>query len=329
LDTQVAAELTTVISPRRWLFLPLEIKARELHASTLLALVAAERGWGAVIGTKPATRGARDVLPRGTFLEKTAQASRVPTFQRAVDAGHRVSALCEEGLLYLEKDYYLQRRVAPAAFDVIDHFFAWGARQAEDVGQRNGKVVVSGNPRVDIVRPEWRQVFLPGARRIQERFGRVILVNTKFPVVNHALPSLLDVRHGVAPTGANAALWQGYVNLQRQVMPHFLGMLPRLAAVFPHHTIVIRTHPSESREPWIDRARGLSNVRVIEEGSANEWMLASEITIQNNCSTGIEAYLLGKPAISYRPFKDAAFSLISPALNVLVRDRCSINTLHT
>jgi surface carbohydrate biosynthesis protein len=294
----------TLVSPRRWLFLPLETKGRELHANLLLSLIAAERGWGVVIGNKAATRGERGRLPRGTFLEKTAQASRVATMHKAKQAGHRVSALCEEGLLYLNKEYYKARRVSPAALDAVDYFFAWGVRHAEGLDEGRGKVVVSGNPRVDTLRPEWRGMFLPAARRIQERFGRVILVNTKFPVVNHAMPSLLDVRHGGIATGTNADLWNRYVNFQARVLPYFLGMLPRLSAAFPQHTIVIRPHPSENLAPWSEKARDLPNVKVIYEGSANEWILASDVTIQNNCSTGVEAFLLDKPAVSYRPFKD-------------------------
>ncbi len=45
-------------------------------------------------------------------------------------------------------------------------------------------------------------------------------------------------------------------------------------------------------------------MHVTNEGSANEWILASEAAIQNNCQTGVEAYVLAKPTVSYRPFQD-------------------------
>ncbi|MGE3841785.1 MAG: surface carbohydrate biosynthesis protein [Vicinamibacterales bacterium] len=292
------------VSPRRWLILPLEIKARELHAKMLLALVAAERGWGVIVGDKLATRGARDVLPRGTFLEKSIQPGREASIFKAIGVGHRVSTTCEEGLLYLQKDYYKERRISRPAFDAIDYFFAWGTRHAEDVDDGSGKVVSSGNPRMDVLRPEWRDVFMPAARRIQERYGKIILVNSRFPVVSHALPSLLNVRHGAAPTGDNEQIWRRYVALQGELFPYFLGVLPRLSETFPEHTIVVRPHPAENPTPWLERAGELSNVKVIYEGSANEWILASDVAIQNNCFTGVEAYLLDKPSISYRPFRD-------------------------
>ncbi len=292
------------VSPRRWLILPLEIKARELHAKMLLALVAAERGWGVVVGDKLATRGARNVLPRGTFLEKSIQPGREASIFKAIAAGHRVSTTCEEGLLYLEKDYYKERRISRPAFDVIDYFFAWGARHAEDVDDGGGKVMSSGNPRLDVLRPEWREVFMPAARRIQARHGRIILVNSRFPIVSHALPSLLNVRHGAAPTGESEQLWRRYVALQTALFPPFLAMLPRLSAAFADHTIVVRPHPAENPAPWLERSDALSNVKVIYEGSANEWILASDVAIQNNCFTGVESYLLDRPSISYRPVID-------------------------
>lgn len=292
------------ISSRRWLILPLEIKARELYAKVLLALVAAERGWGVVVGNKIATRGARDVLPKGVFLEKSVQPGWEDTIFKTRRAGHRVSVSCEEGLLYLTKEYYRQRRISVSAFDKIDHFFAWGVRHAADLDDFGDKIVIAGNPRVDTLRPEWRGVFRPAATAIRARYGRIILLNCRFPVANHALPSLLEVRHGAPPTGDNEDLWRRCIDLQAQMFPEFLRALPRLSKAFPSHTIVVRPHPLESDTPWIERARGLSNVQVTNEGSANEWILASEVAIQNNCQTGVEAYLLDQPSVSYRPFKD-------------------------
>ena len=39
---------------------------------------------------------------------------------------------------------------------------------------------------------------------------------------------------------------------------------------------------------------------------------ARNLLIHNNCTTGVEAYLLGKTAISYRPLCDPRFDLLLP-----------------
>ena len=60
------------------------------------------------------------------------------------------------------------------------------------------------------------------------------------------------------------------------------------------HQIIIRPHPSESHDPWRQLAAELPNVSVVYEGNVAEWLLAAELLIHNNCTTGVEAYLLGR-----------------------------------
>jgi hypothetical protein len=42
-------------------------------------------------------------------------------------------------------------------------------------------------------------------------------------------------------------------------------------------------------------------VRVTNEGNVVPWILASQAVIHNGCTTGVEAYVLGVAAVSYRP----------------------------
>jgi surface carbohydrate biosynthesis protein len=309
------------VSDRRWLILPVETKARELHAKMLLALIAAERGWGVLIGNKSALRSAQADLPRGTFLEKGVAPATTATIKFARSVGNRVSALCEEGLLYLSQEDYGQRRLAPQSVAALDFFFAWGARQADDVvavmERDRDKVVISGNPRLDLLRPEWRGIFDKSARAIRDRFGPTILVNTKFALVNNAVREIRDYTDHLKAAGKikskeHEQLWRRYAAVQQRVLPCFLDLLPILSKEFPDHTIIVRPHPSERDEPWIKKAAGLPNVRATYGGNVHEWILAADAVIQNNCTTGIEAFLLDKPTISYRPFKDDGVELELP-----------------
>ena len=53
---------------RRWLFLPIETKVRELDGKLLLAATAAERGWGVILGHKD-NLAAETADMRGIVLE--------------------------------------------------------------------------------------------------------------------------------------------------------------------------------------------------------------------------------------------------------------------
>lgn len=291
----------------------METKARELHAKMLLGLVAAEQGWGVLIGSKSAVRNTQSYLPRGTFLEKGIAPGAVTTIERARSHGHRVSAVCEEGLLYFTPEDNRARRLDSQSMEAIDYFFAWGARHAADVRsvieRGSEKVVVSGNPRLDLVRPEWRGVFAVAARQIRERYGPIILLNTKFPMVNNIVRTIGDYTDYLKSVGKikspeHEALWRRFVAVQQHVFPRMHRLVPALARAFQSHTIILRPHPSEDNAPWVETAKGLPNVEVVYEGNVLEWLMAADVAIQNNCLTAIEAFLLGKPAVSYRPFKD-------------------------
>lgn len=301
------------ISERRWLLLPVETKARELTAKTLLACVAAERGWGAIVGKKNTVRGKQERLPRGAFIEKSISPGRIADIEKANQCGNRVTSWCEEGLLYLNREGYSQGRLEPQSYEAIDYFFAWGKQQADDVAKSVGaieKIVLSGNPRFDLLRPELRGIFAQAADEIKKRHGKIILITSRFSDVNINL-NIPDFDYvswlcseGKITSKEQEALTRRFIQLNEKLFSSFLELMPALAKTFIDHVIVIRPHPSENHEPWIEKTKNLSNVKVIYEGSINEWSLAADVVISNNCTTGVEAFLLDRPVISYRPIKD-------------------------
>ncbi len=301
------------IGKRRWLFLPVETIARELTAKTLLACAIAERGWGVIVGEKKVVRGKQEKLPRGTFIEKSISPGRIADIEKAHAAGNRVSAWCEEGLVYINRDEYGQRRLEPQSFQAIDYFFAWGRQQAEDITAILGpsdKIILSGNPRFDLLRPELRNIFAPSAQKIKEKFGKIILINTKFSDVNNNrdIPDFDFVSYlcsaGKIRTKEVESLMRRYIGFNRKIFQLFQELVPVLSRKYSEHTIIVRPHPSESHAPWLELSRDLPNVQVIFEGNVNEWLMAADIMIHNNCTTGIEAFLLDRPSISYRPLQD-------------------------
>lgn len=304
----------TEVTKRRWLLIPVETKARELAAKTLLACAAAEKGWGVIVGEKKIVRGKQDRLPRGTFIEKSISPGRISDIERAKSAGNRVSAWCEEGLIYINREEYAQRRLEAESFAAVDYFFAWGKQQANDLAEilgANEKVIISGNPRFDLLRPELRGIFTRSASEIRRRFGNIILINTKFSDVNnnrniHGFDFVSFLcSEGKIRTRETENLMRRYVRFNEKIFSCFQKLVPVLAREFGNKMIIIRPHPSESHAPWLELAKKLPNVKVIFEGNVSEWLLAADIMIHNNCTTGVEAFLLERPSISYRPLQDA------------------------
>jgi surface carbohydrate biosynthesis protein len=296
-------------SQPKWLLLPIETKARELSSKGLLACAAAEKGWRVVTGDSVALRRRIAALPRGLFLDKSVAPSRASVFPFYRSLGHRVAAWCEEGLVFADEAEYLRRKISPAALGCVEAFFAWGEYQAglvaRHVPEEKARLVVSGNPRMDLLRRELRPLIEPGAARLRREFGAYVLINTNFSVCNHMTgdgASRIGLKAaGKVVTAEDEAFCNDRISHKRRIMQALMELLPVLATTFPDIRFIVRPHPSENHDTWRSCTGGHANMSVIYEGSSLPWNMGAVAVVHNSCTTGLEAYLLGRPVISYRP----------------------------
>lgn len=320
------------VSPRRWILLPLgfALKAREFHGNALLAFEAAERGWGVIMGSKAIRYNGS--LPRGMLIEKNIAPGTERKIAVSLSLGQRLSACDEEGLVYNNAEEYGRRKIEKPTYDLLEMFFCWGRHQAGDlIGKLNcdgKKIVIAGNPRFDLHRPELRGVFADRVSEIKREHGPFILINTKFSHYNGyysaeaAIPKMRAL--GKVNNAEQEAEALGQIAFHRAGFHGFVDLVAALSRQFPHYNVVLRPHPSERHETWKAETATLPNVKVICEGNVVEWILAADACVHNNCTTGVESYLLGKPAISYRPVCDPQFDLYLP--NVLSTEAFDLAT---
>ena len=308
------------MTDRSWMLLPIEIKAREFDAKILQSAVAAERGFDVVLGEQNAMIRQMRSLPRGVYIDKSVARTKTQPFQRLRAAGNSVAAWCEEGLVYIDRDTYLHERVSEASLALADMFFAWGPVQANDVGSHvsaaKDKILVTGNPRFDVLRPELRGLFDRERDALRQRFGRYILVATNFGRYNHFMGYDFHLaalkKRGTITTPEQIAFYRRWREYLGELYRGFALALPVLARAFPDHHIVVRPHPSEDHEAWRRETHGLDAVTVAFDGSAIPWIAGADALIHNSCTTGVEAYLLGKPVIAFRPATDDTYDSYLP-----------------
>jgi len=307
------------VSPRRWLLLPIEYKVRELDGSAILAFEAAERGWGTILGSKTSIRSGVN-LPRGILNERWIEPGSSKRILASQALGQKLSAWCEEGLVYPSAEHYGRYKVEKKSLDLLEAFFVWGQNQYDDMvnklGCRRDNMVVSGNPRFDLHRSDMRGVLAMRAETIRSEYSPFILINTQFPFFNgyYSLATIQKKwsKSGRFRTKEDEIKMQDRIRYDGQLFAKFVDLTAKLSRQFPAYTIVIRPHPSEKAASWAAETAPLSNVRVIHQGNVAEWLIASEVCIHTNCTTGVEAYLLNKPAISYRPVCDSRFDKFLP-----------------
>ena len=102
--------------------------------------------------------------------------------------GHEIVAWEEEALVRFGPEDYYRRRLSEKAVGLVSHLFAWGEDDAEVFRKYPAypgtPIHVTGNPRIDLMRPDVRGYFDSEVADIRRRFGDPVLVNTNFGFVN-------------------------------------------------------------------------------------------------------------------------------------------------
>jgi surface carbohydrate biosynthesis protein len=302
------------MSTIRHLLIPVENQVRELDPKLLLACIAARRGFTSVIGSRREMEMRIDSFPRSVYLSKSMTVRSLLFFWVAVKYGHEIITWDEEALVHLPPETYYSRRLHPAAIRRVSHLFAWGEENAELWRQypqlpEGIPIHVTGNPRSDLLRPQMHPYYAAEVAAIRREFGDFILVNTNFNHVNAfgADMNLFKPAHpgqrprfGRGARGMSREYAEGLRDHKRAVMADFERMIPGLEEDFPEVTIIVRPHPTESHEPYRRIAQACRRVRVTNQGNVVPWLLSARALIHNGCTTGIEAFELGVPALSYR-----------------------------
>jgi surface carbohydrate biosynthesis protein len=311
----------------RWLLLPCLNKVREFDGKLLLAATAAERGWGVIVGYKGFVNL---VETRGAVIEMSFKSGNL---ERHARIGRKICAWDEEGLVFPSAEDYCQRRLLESSIRRLDMAFLWGQNQKEVIQTcrklSEDKFRVTGNPRFDMLRPDLVTFYARDVKRLTERYGRFVLLNTNFATVNEyrgrefTLQKLKDKQTII--TAEQEQDQRARERYEAAIMRSFVELMPILSEEFRDHTILIRPHPSEDFDAWRTQTQGLSNVSVVHEGDVTPWLLAARVTIHNSCTTGVQSYLLGKPAVAYKPLESALYDKDLPnSLSIAARNAAEL-----
>jgi surface carbohydrate biosynthesis protein len=304
------------------LLVPVENQVRELDPKLLLACVAAERGFSSVIGSRREMEFNIDLFPHSIYLSKSMTIRSLLFFRIARRFDVEIVTWDEEALVHLPPETYFSRRLDPRAIKYVSHLFAWGEDNARLWRQYahlpDGLPIhVTGNPRSDMLRTEIRHFYQREVEKIQTRYGDFILVNTNFNHVNAFGPDMnlfkpmnnssRKAKFGRAARGMSREYAEGLRDHKQAVFSDFQSMILKLDQAFPENTIVVRPHPTENHEVYRRIADQCQRVHVTNDGNVVPWLMATKAVIHNGCTTGVEAYVTGTPAISYRASIDETY----------------------
>jgi len=298
------------------LYLPITSQPRELDSKMLLALFARDQGLNPVLGYKSAFQARLRNLPPGVFLAHNAR-QKSENLERLRKFGHRILVLDEEALVRQSDEIFLKKHPKDA-FDCVDHILTWGEDDLR-LWKRSGfdlrcDVSIAGNPRIDTMRKELHPIYARDVADIHARFGRYVLLNTNFPTVNNLTPQGGGVRLAAwGLEGGGKQVEQDFLHNKRAMYEKFIETVPHLADAISPLTLVIRPHPNEDHEPWKLAVIRSSNAHVVFEGGVVPWIMGASALVHNNCTTAVEAAVLGIPILNFRPWRSQFDNALSHA----------------
>lgn len=211
--------------------------------------------------------------------------------------GARIVVLDTEGIAGRTMDEYAGLVARMNCAELVDRYLLWGNSQS-DAFVRGGvlpaeRIVVTGCPRYDFCAQPWRSILEPPS----EFAPGFVLVNTNFPIVNPRFSqgSEAEVEAAIA-VGFERDHAQSYLEAARPACAQMQATIGRLALRFPKVQFVVRPHPFENVGAY--EALGAPNVAVRQVGTSLEWLSAAALLVHMNCSTSIEAVMLGCEPVS-------------------------------
>jgi len=298
------------------LIIPVENQVRELDAKLLLACIAVERGYPVIIGSRTYCHFEIASMSRGVYMAKSTRSLSNLMFRMIRMLGHDIVCWEEEALVHPPGEIFYSLRLSPVTIKLVSHIFAWGQENAELIKgyehlPEGVPVHITGNPRGDMLRSEFRPYFDEDVRKLKEKYDDFILINTNFSDVNPFIPAVglflpshrsgESPRFGQAGKGMTLEFAEGLRDHKQQILDAFNKMIPELQQHFPDMNIVIRPHPSEKCDVYNQLAGRYDQIFVTNEGNIIPWLLATKVMVHNGCTTGMEAYRLQVPAVSYLP----------------------------
>lgn len=306
------------------LIIPVESQVREMDAKLLLACCAVERGYRVVIGSRAYVHFAMADFPRGVYVAKSMRGLSKLMFRLIRELGHDIIAWEEEALVHPPPEIFYPLRLSPVTMPYVSHIFAWGEENRELLASyphlpKGLPIYVTGNPRGDMLRPELRAYFDDEVRALRQECGDFLLINTNFTDVNPFQPGLglfAPSKHpwqpppmGQAGKGMPRPFAEGLHAHKQAILDDFLTMMPALERALPEMTLVLRPHPSEHHGIYHELASRCRRIRVSQQGNVLPWLLACRALVHNGCTTAIESYAMGVPAVAYLKTFDPKYDL--------------------
>lgn len=284
------------------ILLPIETTARELLYKLILSMKFAQKNYPVYLGTKEEIYALFPQLQSFVYFDKGYHKGNSEKIYAAVKKQNGIIInLDEEGGVDYEDMSTIAQRYSEKLFQSVDMVFFWGKRQyafLKEIRKNFNSItsVVSGHPRFEILKPEFHGLYKSDVDKITERHGNFILFNTNMGFGNNIRGDEF-VRMNY---GSRIQNIDDVIEYDKMKVAAYISLIKRLSSL-QEKKIILRPHPEENSATYKLAFFEHTNVDVLFEGSVIPWILASDIMIHPDCTTGVEAAFMEKQPVSYLP----------------------------
>jgi surface carbohydrate biosynthesis protein len=291
----------------RFVYIPVEKKNRELQSKVLVALALLEGGANVVLGFQKAVFALASQGPPGVIFYKGLNKVQHDYMTAMARAGHAAVAIDEESLASSDPKF-LMLNCWPEIAGSVTKVLCQGDVQRQALidlrGMAPDQLVITGNARIDLLRPPFTDMIRATADEIRRVHGRFVLINTDYGSINNATMDLEGFREILVKVGyvdptspEDLDLMEDRVAHDQNAMASVEAFILAMEKAAPDRKLILRPHPTESGTHWRDLASRVSNLTVVTGTRAPEWIMAADCLIQTGCTTGVEAAILGTPTM--------------------------------
>ncbi len=277
--------------------IPITIKVREFDGKLWLASQLAESGYKVAIGDLSDIRKNifDEIRPDGYISPSLVfKESKRQRFENLRSCGVTNMVIDTEGGVFKDDIDYPTKRMSDKLANYPEIIFTWGEIQANAFQEHhlysNSKIISTGNPRFDLLNKNLRGIYREKAHNIKDRYGKIILFNTNFSTANY------HPRNAERIDSESSKFKHQY-----KLISKFISAIKEASNLHPNHTIIIRPHPAENHEYYVNKFSDCDSIIVKYSGDVRSWIYSADCVIHNSCTTGIEAALLNTPVIAYEP----------------------------
>lgn len=315
----------------KFVALPIEVKVRDFQSRLLLSLSLLQNNFEVIIGSQDSLIRNIDYIPQGIYFDKSLSKNKIDFFKKITSMGFSLVSQDEEGLCSLfNYERYITQRICPETLALAEKVFTWGNSEAMLIKERypefSDKVVVTGNPRIDLLCEPFKAIHHTKSEQHKQKYQEYFLFPSSF-TVNHAMGNEnIDnflIKMGRVQNNEDLENYHIRQEFFRKTFIEYSSLIEETAITYPDKNLIVRPHPSEDAQHWHSIARRYDNVFIESEGNIASWIMGSELVIHSSCTTGMEAFIMRKPVISFLPYTDHEYS---KQISNTVSKVCQTNT---